>query len=315
MITVAITTYNRPNYLKLALDAIINQTYSDFELVILDNGSDNETVSVIRDFQAKDSRVTVIRNAENSKDFANEIFLLLSRKYLLWTHDDDIMKENFLEKMLFFIQKDKLDYLGCSVDYIDAEGKLVQLKEKKIIYEDLVVLKSDPIISFFNFEYPSIPTVIMNSDFLREKNVKFNLDVGPAADAYFFYESIKKGARVGKLKEVLYSYRLHSSQDSQENKFLMEIQLFNIWLSENSTNSVYMKLMFDRCFSFYQEAVVNGDDYRQLKIREFINILGNSKLTIKQCVYKIVDVNKAFILYDLLRMFRSMKIGFLHLKK
>ena len=62
-LTIVLTTYNRPNFLKLAIDAILIQTFTDFDLVILDNGSDDRTSSVIKLFN--DSRITSLKTEKN----------------------------------------------------------------------------------------------------------------------------------------------------------------------------------------------------------------------------------------------------------
>ena len=60
MITIVLITYNRPQYLKFAIDGILNQTYTDFELVVMDNGSDITTVELLDLYN--DKRICIVRN-------------------------------------------------------------------------------------------------------------------------------------------------------------------------------------------------------------------------------------------------------------
>ena len=59
-LTIALTTYNRPNYLSKAIKSVLNQTFKDFDLIILDNGSSQDTRHVVDTF--KDSRIKYVRN-------------------------------------------------------------------------------------------------------------------------------------------------------------------------------------------------------------------------------------------------------------
>ena len=74
-LTIALQTYNRPNYLSESITSILNQTFKDYELIILDNGSDPDTVSVVKSFQ--DSRIRYIRNNINDLNFLNKAFEVL----------------------------------------------------------------------------------------------------------------------------------------------------------------------------------------------------------------------------------------------
>ena len=71
-LTIALTTYNRPNFLSESIESILNQTFKDFDLIILDNGSDKETRSVINLYQ--DSRIKYERNDTNDLEFVNRAF-------------------------------------------------------------------------------------------------------------------------------------------------------------------------------------------------------------------------------------------------
>ena len=59
-IAICLTTYNRPNYLKIAIDSILDQTFKNFRLIILDNGSDKRTWQLIEAYN--DDRITYVRN-------------------------------------------------------------------------------------------------------------------------------------------------------------------------------------------------------------------------------------------------------------
>ena len=122
LVSIILLTYNRPNYLKEAIFGILTQNYKYFELIILDNGSSEETNELINSFT--DKRISYIRNENNSKDFINFAFTLPLLKYFIITHDDDIMEPDFILKEVEILEKnDEVVLVGTNTILIDNQSK------------------------------------------------------------------------------------------------------------------------------------------------------------------------------------------------
>ena len=123
-LTVALLTYNRPHYLQLALRAIIEQTYTDFELLVMDNGSTDNTPEVVLGF--KDDRLRYVRNAPgHPASFNGTSAVLIARgKRLLITHDDDIMEADMLQRqMAMFDRNPELAAIWTNQSTMDENGQ------------------------------------------------------------------------------------------------------------------------------------------------------------------------------------------------
>ena len=99
-VSIGLPVYNAERFLEQALDGILAQTYTDFELVICDNASTDATQAICQRYAARDSRVKYHRNPENigvSRNF-NRTFELSSGEYFKWCCHDDIPAPTFLEK-------------------------------------------------------------------------------------------------------------------------------------------------------------------------------------------------------------------------
>ena len=83
-LTIALTTYNRPHFLYESIESILNQTFEDFDLIILDNGSTHETSTVISSFN--DSRIKFIKNQTNDLEFVNKAFNYTQNEFLMIFH-------------------------------------------------------------------------------------------------------------------------------------------------------------------------------------------------------------------------------------
>lgn len=122
------TTYNGEKYLREQLDSILNQTYSDFELIICDDCSKDNTRTILSDYAAKDSRIKIFMNEENlgfKKNFEKAISLC-SGEYIALSDQDDIWLENHLDVLVNILGN--YDIACGNAELIDSEGKNLNLK-------------------------------------------------------------------------------------------------------------------------------------------------------------------------------------------
>jgi hypothetical protein len=100
--------------------------------------------------------------------------------------------------------------------------------------EDIFIMGTDPISEFFRGRMPACPTVIYRKNFIERTNLKFNLNVGPAADANLWVDIIQENGKLGVLNKALYQYRLHNGQDSHRSQNILDIELFSFWLGKQN---------------------------------------------------------------------------------
>lgn len=224
-VTLALITYNRLLYLKQALEAILQQTYRDFEVIIMDNGSTPQTYELIKPYL--NEQVRYHRNPKNSRDYINQAFALAKGDFLLITHDDDRMMPNMLEKEVAVIEGNKNCMLvSCNTSIIDEHNTVVKAKslnkENNITYKQFEYLKS----FFLNDLIFFCPTVMLRKSFFIEHQLDFKLDAGPAHDNFLWFEANLYPVELVFISEPLYNYRIHSQQDGLANAYTMELILF-----------------------------------------------------------------------------------------
>ncbi len=125
MVTIGLQTFNRANtYLKAAVDSILAQTHKDFELVISDNASTDNTEEVCREYTKKDLRVKYIRQKINIGYVAHVNFLRTQVKgeYFLGACDDDLFKPTFLEKCVARLE-DNPEAIMTGTNFIEFNDK------------------------------------------------------------------------------------------------------------------------------------------------------------------------------------------------
>jgi glycosyltransferase involved in cell wall biosynthesis len=124
MISVGLAVYNGEAYLREAVDSILAQTYTDFELILSDNASTDSTEQICREYAAIDSRVRYSRNPVNIGGANNEnlTFQLSRGKYFHLAAHDDVIANDFLEKCLAVLES-KPEIVLCYTEMIIIDGE------------------------------------------------------------------------------------------------------------------------------------------------------------------------------------------------
>jgi glycosyltransferase involved in cell wall biosynthesis len=224
-VTIALITYNRISYLKQAIEAVLNQTYQDFELIIMDNGSTTQTFQLVEPYLNK--QVIYHKNPNNNREYINEAFSMALGDYLLITHDDDMLKPTMLEKEVAEFEKNKNCMLvSCNTTLINEDDCIIKQKaynkERNFTFKQFEYIKS-----FFDIDFSLYcPTVMLRKSFFITNKLKFRSDVGPAHDNYLWFETNLHPIDFIFIAEPLYNYRVHNNQDGRINSNTMELILY-----------------------------------------------------------------------------------------
>jgi len=126
-LSIGLPVYNGERFLKFALDSLIEQTFTDFELIICDNASTDDTMRICQDYSSRDSRIRYYRNHENigaSANF-NRTYELAHAGYFKWAAADDLISPTFLEKCVQVLDENPDVVLSYSkADRINSSGEI-----------------------------------------------------------------------------------------------------------------------------------------------------------------------------------------------
>jgi glycosyltransferase involved in cell wall biosynthesis len=127
-ITVLMSCYNAENWLEEAVESVLSQTYSNFEFILVDDGSKDETLGIIRKYEKSDSRIKVITKVNTG--LSDSLNAGIAQAQGLWTarlDADDISEPTRLEKQLAFISSNpQTVLLGTGFLEIDADGVIIK---------------------------------------------------------------------------------------------------------------------------------------------------------------------------------------------
>lgn len=124
LVSIVLPVYNGEAYLREALESILNQTYTFFELIVVNDGSTDDTASILSEYEVIDERIRVIYQENRKLPAAlNHGFEHTNGEYLTWTSHDNRMKPNCLEKLVDCLRRHpSWDMAYANMDIIDEHG-------------------------------------------------------------------------------------------------------------------------------------------------------------------------------------------------
>lgn len=127
LVTIGLPVYNGGRFLKSSIESILAQTFSDFELIISDNASTDDTEDICRAYAKMDRRILYARRQTNlgaSRNF-NDVFLISRGKYFKWASNDDICEPRFIEECVRVLEADSYTVLCYPrTKRIDEDGRV-----------------------------------------------------------------------------------------------------------------------------------------------------------------------------------------------
>ena len=125
MVSVILPVYNGDDLVALSIESVLNQTYRNFEFIIVDDGSFDNTPAIVDEYAAKDSRIRVVhqKNQKLPRTLSNG-FALARGEFLTWTSADNIMHPDFLQKLVDEMKKHpQTGMIYANLDLIDEKGE------------------------------------------------------------------------------------------------------------------------------------------------------------------------------------------------
>jgi glycosyltransferase involved in cell wall biosynthesis len=239
-ISVILPVYNAELYLKEAIDSILNQTLSDFEFIIFNDGSTDRTDEIIRSYN--DERIVYKKKQENAGylNLLNEGLDLAQGKYIARMDADDISLPNRFKEQFSFLEKNP--DVGICGSWIESIGDKTGFVKRPVSFSEIQY-------NFF-FGCPlTHPTVMMRNEALKKFDLRYNAKYYYAEDHEFFLRCSFHFKLVN-LPMVLLKYRIHSTQIGSA-KWMQQAHI------KNTIQSKIFTLVLMPCSTYEEEWLEN----------------------------------------------------------
>jgi glycosyltransferase involved in cell wall biosynthesis len=202
LISVAMPVYNGEKYLAIAIESILAQTYRNFELIIINDGSTDDSLNVIQFYQRQDQRIRVVtRENRNLVTTLNEIIDMARGKWIARMDQDDIALHQRFERQLSWIQQTNSDICGSWVQLFGSTDRRVLKHAQDDSAIKMEMLFSSP------FAHPS---VLMKTKLIRE--LRYDIKWEMCEDYDLWERAARSGWRMTNIQEILLLYRQHPLQ-------------------------------------------------------------------------------------------------------
>ena len=207
LLSVVSPVYNGSAYLTPFLQSVLNQSFSDFELIMVDDGSTDDSVQIIQTYQEKDARIHLIRQNHQGAGSARNIGLSqVKGQYIIFLDSDDWFNEDFFKIMLDRITKDQSDVAVCEFFIYNQQtgekqiSAIAETGNQKIAKTNLV----------FDLFTPNTWVKIYRTAFLKENHLLFQ-EIPSCNDWSFVFASLACANKVSVIREPLMYYRTQTS--------------------------------------------------------------------------------------------------------
>jgi glycosyltransferase involved in cell wall biosynthesis len=240
-ISVIMPVYNSASYLGEAILSILGQSFTDFEFIIIDDGSTDNSISVIRSFDDDRIKIIELRNNHGNYTARNIGLDAATGKYLCVMDSDDVSVRHRLEVQFNFLENNPDIGICGSLVRIYGTDSIIN---RPLIYDEINT-------SFLKNNYCTHPSLMMRSAFLKEYNLRYN-DFFKYAGDYELVSNALKHFKVVNLPEVLLEYRLHKAQISQKHYLEQQyyadkvriVQLLNFGIvPSDKENHIHLQLL------------------------------------------------------------------------
>ncbi len=223
LVSVLICAYNVEKYFAQSLAAVVNQTWRNLDILIVDDGSTDGTLAIARRFQEQDGRIRILAQPRNSGLIPSlnigldELAKSGMGEYIARTDADDIAAPDWIEKIVGEMEKDRsIIAMGAWLEVLSEEkdgNRLARHHRHGKIWKKPT--RHEDIADFFPFGNPIHNNTMIMRRSVIDGGLRYNTERDWAEDYQFWYDVSKLG-RLAYYPEALVKYRLHANQVSSK---------------------------------------------------------------------------------------------------
>ena len=265
-VSVIMPIYNASDYLRPALECVVGQTLSEIEIICIDDGSTDKSLSIIKEYQEKDQRIRIVTENNAGVSTARNKGIIRARgEFIMFLDADDFYEPTLLERLYVEAIKHELDVAVCKYDVYNTKQSrftpAVPEDHGEILMSGEIVSKSNHPEHILQCMSGYVWNKLFRASLIREKGLMFAPELYVFEDVHFLCTVLAYAARVKGISEVLVHHRVYSEQSRSKlfRKYFKQIpkvylQIKEFLMSQGMyiplTNS-YLNLSSSRCYKIY----------------------------------------------------------------
>ncbi|QIT56548.1 glycosyltransferase [Aquisalimonas sp. 2447] len=207
LVSIVMPVFNVQDILQACLDSVLAQTFTDFELICIDDGSTDASGEILERYAARDQRVRVLHQKNRGQYPTRNVGLELVRgKYMLSVDCDDVVASEFVERLVHRAETDSADITLVGWDYLSGPYRSPDVRRW-----NLRAWRRGERSNGFPMAYGYVWMKLYRTDFLRRYGLRFREEFYTKADLIFHWKTMSLAEWVSVVPEPLYHYRVHAN--------------------------------------------------------------------------------------------------------
>lgn len=277
ILSIIVPVFNVEKYLSECLNSIINQTLKNIEIICVDDGSTDNSIKILNDFQQKDSRIKIISKQNTGYGHTMNIGIEnATGEYIGFVESDDFIEKNMFKFLYNKAKKYNLDIARSDFfEFTEKKTNYIFSVKNKSYYNKILTPNDD----FYIFDFRmNTWASIYKTTFIKENNIKHNESPGASfQDAGFWFQSYMKCNRLMIFNKAFYHYRqdnINSSINSKEKSecIINEFKFIKTKIDEIKNNSKILNIFYRQKYFHYLH---NFYRIKPVLRKDFINIFSN----------------------------------------
>ncbi len=279
VISVIMSVYNAELYLSDAIESTLNQSYENFEFIIINDGSTDDSLKILKKYALKDSRIKIINRSNKGLVYSlNEAISMSKGKYIARMDADDICPPSRLDVQLDCMEKNDLDICGGHYKLINEKGDFIRLNKVPLVH-DMCTLS-------LLFKVPfAHPSVLIRKNFLIKHALAYGQsNYKKAEDLDLWIRMHKHGAKFGNVDNIVLSYRVVQDSLFRKNKSLIIKESNNMFSQFYIDNLDRVGLIINNLPSYLnseEQSLVARYVYHCFKRLDFSHLILLKKIRLK----------------------------------
>lgn len=311
LVSIIIPVYNVEKYLERCIESVINQTYKNIEIILVNDGSTDNSLSICKKYKEKDKRIILIDQKNSGVSAARNAALKIAKgEYIQFTDSDDWLEKNMIEEMVYSSITNDSDIVICEYkNYYEKNNKFENTTFKdytNITFKDLI---SDDTTNYGGFPWNKL---------IKRKFIKnlYSEDIHFYENLIFFLENSEDVKKYSVIHKPLYNYNINESSAIHSKKYNpKKISILNALIKIIEIVDKKYKTFYKYIYIIkYYEAKFNLKHYKindvnieehYIKVKKYYDEIRKSKeLTTKNKI-KMIIVRKFNIFYYLIKSIQS----------
>lgn len=264
MVSIILPVFNAERFLSQCLDSILRQTYQDWELIAVDDGSKDRCLEILKSYEKRDDRIHIISKKNEGVSIARNVALSQVRgEYIYFVDSDDIVMQDALSILIRTLESNNATFVKSDFLPINEHGKQLFINKKQGIrrrYEGKII-DSEMFYSKILMDEFFLWTCLFRRDIIEKNKIRFIPHCRLMEDAAFTVEYLLHSSRNVYKNACVYGYRKYEGTASEVNKdYSGDLEMIQQSLStakERKTLNILLYKRINKIQQGYRTGLIN----------------------------------------------------------